>query len=54
MSDLFLKIVVSYVIYSYTDSIKISVLYHLKWLSYGQKTEISHYKKGDNDVIIQW
>ena len=25
---------------------------HLKWLSYSRKTEISNYKKGDNDVII--
>ena len=24
----------------------------LKWLSYSRKTEISNYKKGDNDVII--
>ena len=31
---------------------KISAFYHLKCPSYGRKTEISDYKKGDNDVII--
>ena len=48
-----------YSIYTYTNiyihnnrvlivrihSIKISAFYHLKWLSYGRKTEISIYKK---------
>ena len=32
--------------------IKISAFYHLRWLSYGRKTEISNYKKGVKDVII--
>ena len=54
MSQYLLMIVVLYVKYvnTYTHSIKISAFYHLKWLSYGRKTEISNYKKGDNDVKI--
>ena len=37
--------------YQYTHSIKISAFCHLKWLSYSRKTEISNYKKGDNEFL---
>ena len=52
MSDHSFIIVVSYVRY-----VNIHILLRFqpsipKWLSYGRKTEISNYGKGDNDVII--
>ena len=44
------------IVASYVRYINIHILLKskpsIKWLSYGRKTEISDYKKGDNDVII--